>query len=288
MLPGAFSSSLLHPYIYLLPSSFFITPAALGEGRRELYKMAKTKWKKIIVAGPLVIETIYPAVTSRSADHVRAEKRKLSSEAQQRMNMIYSKQKLKLMLAANFVRGDLVCTFTYDDAHLPASRKAAEGKLKYFRAKLSANRKKHGKELLMVWNTESKHGDGRYHHHAVINATGDDYNLILKLWGQGEVHIRPLRIDAEKNYASLAAYMCKERAEKVGQRSWSYTRNCHKPEVETFRVESDTQLQPPKGALILGEVTKRNTYGSFRWLEYIVNKAPRGKRARRRAQKRKH
>lgn len=140
----------------------------------------------------------------------------------------------------------------------------------------------------MVWNTESKHGDGRYHHHAVINATGDDYNLILKLWGQGEVHIRPLRIDAEKNYASLAAYMCKERAEKVGQRSWSYTRNCHKPEVETFRVESDTQLQPPKGALILGEVTKRNTYGSFRWLEYIVNKAPRGKRARRRAQKRKH
>lgn len=256
--------------------------------QRERAQMAKTKWKKIITAGPLVIETIYPAVSSRSAEHVRAAKRKLSSEAQQRMNLIYSKQKLKLILAANFVRGDLVLTFTYDEKHLPKSRAAADAKLKYFRAKLSAERKKHGKELVMVWNTESKHGDGRYHHHAVINATGDDYALILKLWGQGEVHIRPLRIDAEKNYASLASYMCKERPEKVGQRGWSHTQNCKKPEIETFRVESDTQLQPPKGALVLGEVSERNTYGSFKWLEYIVIIGPIGKRARRRPAKRKH
>lgn len=250
--------------------------------------MAKTKWKKIIVAGPLVIEAIYPAVTSRSAEHVRAAKQKLSSEAQQRMNLVYSKQKLKLMLAANFERGDLVCTLTYDDEHLPASRKAAESKLKYFRAKLAADRKKHGKEFVMVWNTESRHGEGRYHHHVVINATGDDYNTILKFWGQGEIHFRPLRVDAEKNYASLAAYMCKERAEKTGQRNWSYTRNCKKPETETFRVENDTQLNPPKGALILAESAERNLYGSFRVLEYIVIKGPRGKKARRRPKKKKH
>ena len=56
------------------------------------------------------------------------------------MNSVYSFQKLEPVLAANFVKGDLVCTLTYDDLHLPANRKAAEAKLKYFRAKLSAER----------------------------------------------------------------------------------------------------------------------------------------------------
>ena len=51
--------------------------------------MAKTKWKKIIVAGPLVIETVYPAIPSCGTPKARAEKKKLSSAAQQRMNKMY-------------------------------------------------------------------------------------------------------------------------------------------------------------------------------------------------------
>lgn len=246
---------------------------------------AKTKWKKVIVAGPLVIETIYPAVPSRGSDKARAAKRKLSSAAQQRMNMIYSFQKLELELAANFVKGDLVCTLTYDDLHLPANRKAADAKLKYFRAKLSAERKKNGQELVMVWNTEHKHGEGRYHHHVVINSTGDDYELILKLWGQGEVEIKPLRVDSEKNYGSLAAYMCKERPEKVGQRCWSYTRNAKKPEMETFRVDDDTQLQPPKGSVVIKEASEKTMYGSYKWLKYLVPQSYKRRSRRRRKRK---
>lgn len=247
--------------------------------------MAKTKWKKIIVAGPLVIETIYPAISSRGTDKARAAKRKLSSAAQQRMNMIYSFQKLELVLAANFVPGDLVCVLTYDDLHLPADRKAAEAKLKYFRAKLSAERKKQGRELVMVWNTESKHGEGRYHHHVIINSTGNDYELILKLWGQGEVEIKPLRVDGDKNYGSLAAYMCKERPEKVGQRCWSYTRNAKKPETETFRVEDDIQLQPPKGSIIMKEASEKTMYGSYKWLKYLVPQPYKHRAKRRRKRK---
>lgn len=76
--------------------------------------MAKNKWKKMIVAGSLVVEAVYPAVPSRGTDKVRGAKRKLSSEAQRRMNLVYSKQKLKLILAANFNAGDVVCTLTYD------------------------------------------------------------------------------------------------------------------------------------------------------------------------------
>lgn len=231
--------------------------------------MAKTKWKKIIVAGPLVIETVYPAVPSCGTPKARAEKKKLSSAAQQRMNKMYSYQKLELLLAANFRKGDLVCTLTYDDAHLPKSRKAAEGKLKYFREKLARVRRRCGQKLVMAWNIEGKHGEGRYHHHVVINATGKDYAQLLGLWGQGEIDIKPLQIDKDRNYGTLAAYMCKEQPEKPGQRTWSYTRNCAKPEIETFRVESDTQIQAPKGALVMGDVSEKNAYGAYRWIKYI-------------------
>lgn len=242
------------------------------------------KMKKIITAGPLVKEVIYPMAHRSDSPKVRAGKKKLSSEAQQRMNDIYSWQKLEMMLAANFVRGDLVVVLTYDDRHLPKSRKEAAARLKYFRSKLSAARRKRKQDLVMFWNEEHKHEhetsshDKRWHHHCVINATGNDYQEIVKLWGQGLVYVEPLRIDKEKNYESLARYMCKESRDKLGQRSWSYTRNALKPEVESFRVPDDTPLNAPKGSTILAEASSRTEYGGYRYIKYLGTGWRRGQR----------
>ena len=227
--------------------------------------------KKIIHAGALVIEAVYPRMDRRDSERARAAKRKASTEAQKRMNQIYSWQKLELMLAANFRPGDLVVTLTYDDAHLPESRKASELRLKYFRQQLTVHRVMTGQELVMIWNTEHKHGDGRWHHHTVINATGDDYDLIRRLWIYGsDIEIKPLRVDKEKNYETLARYMCKEEGERLGQRKWSYTRNARKPEVETFRVEEDTTVQVPKGATEISVFSDSNQYGSARVIKYLA------------------
>ena len=245
--------------------------------------------KKIIHAGALVIEAVYPRMDRRDSERARAAKRKASTEAQKRMNQIYSWQKLELMLAANFRPGDLVVTLTYDDAHLPESRKASELRLKYFRQQLTVHRVMTGHELVMIWNTEHKHGDGRWHHHTVINATGDDYDLIRRLWIYGsDIEIKPLRVDKEKNYETLARYMCKEEGERLGQRKWSYTRNARKPEVETFRVEEDTTVQVPKGATEISVFSDSNQYGSARVIKYLApgwEKRPRV-RARRRGSSR--
>ena len=233
--------------------------------------MAKNKTKKIIHAGALVIEAVYPRMDRRDSERARAAKRKASTEAQKRMNQIYSWQKLELMLAANFRPGDLVVTLTYDDAHLPESRKASELRLKYFRQQLTVHRVMTGQELVMIWNTEHKHGDGRWHHHTVINATGEDYDLIRRLWIYGsDIEIKPLRVDKEKNYETLARYMCKEEGERLGQRKWSYTRNARKPEVETFRVEEDTTVQVPKGATEISVFSDSNQYGSARVIKYLA------------------
>lgn len=233
--------------------------------------MAKNKTKKIIVAGSLVVEALYSRAQRTDSPKVRAAKQRVSSEAQARMNRKYSYQRLELMLAANFRPGDLVVTLTCDDQHLPGSRKEASAQLKYFRSRLTAQRQKQGQDLVMVWSTEHKHGEGRWHHHCVINATGEDYDHIRELWIYGsDVEIRPLRVDREKNYATLAQYMAKEDREYPGLRSWSCTRNAAKPELETFRVEDDTQLQAPKGSIILSEASERTEYASYKVIKYLA------------------
>ena len=248
------------------------------------------KFKKIIVAGPLVVETVYPAPSPRDSVGVRAGKKALSSQAQQRMNLKYSYQKLELEIAANFGVGDLYATFTYDDEHLPRSRKEANNRVALFMRRLRTARKAAGQELRYVYVTEHKHGDGRWHHHILINATGDDYAQIRKLWGQGGIEFVKIRIDRDKNYETLARYLCKEQRDKVGLRLWSGSRNLRKPERECFRVPNDTPLTPPHNAMVLtdtGDVT--TAYGHFRYIKYLTagiaaTPKPKAKRRRRRAQ----
>lgn len=244
------------------------------------------KMKKIITAGPLVKEVIYPIGTRHDVPRAISGKRRLSSEAQQRMNAIYSWQKLELMLAANFMPGDLVIVLTYDDKHLPRNRAEARSRLKYFRAKLAAARRRRGQELVMFWNEEHLHSstnvleDGRWHHHIVVNSTGDDYKELLELWGQGGIDIKPLRVDGEKNYESLARYMCKEVRDKLGQRSWSYTRTAKKPESESFRVPDDETVAAPKGSTVLEEDSSRTEWGAYRYIKYLAAGWNQGRRKR--------
>lgn len=249
--------------------------------------LAKTRTKKIIVAGSLVVEAIYPRITTKDGPAARAAKSKASSEAQKRMNRIYSYQKLELLIAANFRPGDLLPVFTYAEEYLPASRKEASDRLKAWRRKFSAARILGGQELKMIWNTEHKHGEGRWHHHSVVNACGDDFELIQKLWPWGRVEIRELKIDKDHSYEGLARYMAKEGGDKIGQRSWSYTRNLQQPEVETFRVEENTTVRVPKGGISLLDQRGKDQYSAWQVVKYLApgwdkHDRPRARRRRRR------
>lgn len=228
--------------------------------------------KKIIVAGSLVKECVYSCPAGREDARIRAEKRKISSAAQQRINARYSWQKLELMLAANFVPGDLVVTLTFDDQHLPETRAAASAMLKKFRADLSRLRKAAGEQLVMIWTTENKSGSGRWHHHCVINATsGADFVDILTCWPHGsDIEIRRLEINVRKSYESLARYFCKEARERAGLRSWSYTRSCRHPEIETFPVPDDTEVRAPEDATVLEQSSDRTMFGQYAYIKYLA------------------
>ena len=232
-----------------------------------------SKYKRIIVAGPLVVEAVYPAPHPRDSRGVRQGKKLLSSQAQQRMNLQYAYQKLELLIAANFGKKDLFVTLTYDDEHLPGNRQEALNRVKAFWKRLRKTRQSQGQELRYIYVTEHKHGEGRWHHHALINATGEDFALIRQLWGQGGVEFRSVRVDKEKHYETLARYLCKEQRDKLGLRLWSGSRNLRKPERECFRVPDSTPLKmPPESRCIrladTGDV--RTAYGHYRYIKYIA------------------
>jgi hypothetical protein len=194
-----------------------------------------------------------------------------------------------LEIAANFGPGDLYATLTYDDDHQPTSRQEANRRIQAFWKRLRAARSAKGQELRYIYVSEHKHGDGRWHHHVLINATGDDFEIIRKLWGQGLVDFVKIRIDRDKNYETLARYLCKEQRDKLGQRLWSGSRNLRKPEKECFRVPNDTPLTPPPDATVLtdtGDVT--TAYGHYRYIKYLAagwTSAPKPKPRRRRRKK---
>ncbi len=238
------------------------------------------KYRKIIEAGPLVVETIYPAPNPRDTPEVRAAKSRLSSQAQQRINLKYAWQKLRLLLAANFARRDLWVTLTCDDGHLPGSRAEAQALITGFFRRLRRARARRGCGLRYVYTIEHKHGDGRWHYHVVLNATGNDYKEIVSLWGHAQnVEIRTLRVDREKNYSTLAQYMCKEQRDSLGQRLWSGSKNLIRPKPECTRVPDDETLCVPRGATTLEEAKVRTQYGLYQYIEYLVPGWERGMRA---------
>lgn len=250
--------------------------------------MKKDRVLRQRTAGRLVEVALCQRVSRADDERVRAAKRKSTSAVMQQYNHKSSVRKFELMLAANFRPGDIVGAVTYDDAHLPADRKSAERRFRYFRDKLKAHYKRLGIELVCFWSTESKHGEGRWHHHFILPATGDDYDAIRAAWPYGtDIELKPLRLDAEKNYATLAAYYAKEAREKIGLRAWSYTRNARKPIEERDYVDSDYQVQPPKGVQVLEAQTIKTPFGLFQYLKYLLpDDGQRAARPRRRRSKR--
>ena len=238
------------------------------------------KTMKIITAGPLVKAAIYPRAAGGEAPKVRAGKRRLSSEAQKRMNAKYQKEKLEMTLAANFAPRDLWVTFTFRDADLPDCESQVNACMKAF---LRSFRRGRRRSPVVVWRAEHKHRcdddrlqDARWHVHACIQASGADYDDIRRCWSWGDdIHIEQLRLDEKNSYAQLAAYLTKEPLDRRGAHAWHVTRNAKKPEVETLRVDDDTPLQVPKGCRLLERAGEENEFGSFRYVKYLCPHAPR-------------
>lgn len=255
---------------------------------------------KTIRAGRLVFGVCYSQALPGESAKARAAKSRCSTQARRALNFRAAWQKLRLILAANFGRGDLWVTLTYDDAHLPDGRKEAKKRMALFLDKLRAARGRAGEALKYVYCTEELLDDGRrrLHHHLVMNAgqARADYELIRSLWtGGSNIEIRRLGEHElySDDFLELAQYMTKERDPEaktiaVGDKSWVSSRNLARPETNSELVSDNVTVTAPPGARILDQDHKQNEYGSYDYIVYLLPKdaapqaGPPKKRRRRR------
>lgn len=236
--------------------------------------MAKKKMKTVR-AGRQIRQVIYPVISSMDPPTVRGAKQRYSTTAQAMLNRRHSFEKAQDLIAENFDVGDILLTLTYDEAHYPTSRKAAEGRIKSYVAKLRKRwraMKKWG-DPVIFWVTEEKHGDGRLHHHLIIKAPpGKCYAILRSCWLWGSVtDMKKLRVDRDKNFESIARYLCKE-APELGKHQWHITRSAGRPDVDVRWVPGDAMIKPPKGSLVLASASVHDyqSGGGYQYATYIL------------------
>lgn len=242
--------------------------------------------------GRLVTAVVYTTPTSGDTKKQRGQKQKASTAARERLNARTSYAKLERCLADNFDNGDLLVTLTYDDDHLPDSKKKAVGRVRTFLPKVRSARKARGQLLRYVYVTQGCYPGGRLHHHLVMDATGDDLEELQRLWPWGNVDITRLTFDKAHTYEDLASYLTREPREwghpYVGERMWT-------PSLGLVRSEPDTEIvpdmvtltAPPEADLLGQEGPYRNGFGEWCWIKYLLpydpaRHRPKAKRKRRR------
>ncbi len=99
---------------------------------------------KTITAGRLVSGVCYTVATRQDSETARTAKQRMSTEAQERINLRRAWQKLEMLLAANFGPGDLHVVLTYEDDHLPKDRGAAVKLLRKLLVLLRKHRRARG------------------------------------------------------------------------------------------------------------------------------------------------
>lgn len=208
----------------------------------------------------------YTAIHSGNQAARREARSQISSPARESLNAKLSWQKLMLTLAANFNRSDLVVTLGYRDADLPRRREDADKKLSNLIRALRQQRKQHGQELIYVRVTEGYHSGGRLHHHLIINATGQDYDIIRQLWEKSGDNI-DFELFGPDGPERWGKYLTKEPREKgrryVGDRTWRTSIHMKKPNAISILVEEGDDLTPPVGAYVTDKAEVVNCYGRF-------------------------
>lgn len=233
-----------------------------------------SKCLREIRAGRLGYAVLYTQSSIADAPKTRAEKCQATSAARQKINLRHSWQQLEVVLFSNFGRDDFLLTLTYDDDHLPADREAAVKRLRKFLAKLREARRKRGQELRYVYVTEDKHGDGRLHHHLVVNGTGRDLDELRALWPDGYAHVQNLR---PREFGYLARYLTKEARDYgkiISKKTWVPSRNLTRPvqpkpetvpDLMTLSVPPNADpLESSGGEIRIGE------YGTYSYIKYLI------------------
>ena len=232
-----------------------------------------TERRVIFQAGRLWYAKQYLPLRGSAPASQRRERRDYSTRIRESINFRTSVEKLWLLLECNFKPDDLYVTVSYRDENLPKTKDRAEKNLTWFIRALREERNANAQDLVYIRVTEGLHGDHRFHHHLIINSTGDDYKIIRQLWSKygDSVKIYPFKCKPPYEHAE---YLTKEPKEKgrrrVGERMWRISKNAKRPIVIIEEVPQGEELLIPPGYDEVDARNKNNIFGRFQYKEAIL------------------
>ena len=180
---------------------------------QQLFKRTKTNYAlKTIKAGEQLEVEIYPLFDKKEDIPKEGRIKKDNRQAQGRLNDKNARKRVERLINANFDDNDLWCTFTYDDAHLPADGDidAALKNVKKFIRRLNYKRKKFNlPNCKYIYVTEyNPTAKIRWHHHIIMDGLLDR-DAVEKTWNYGKrSQIRRLEKD-ENGLSGMANYIVK-------------------------------------------------------------------------------
>lgn len=186
---------------------------------------------KTTKAGNQLEADIYPAFGNRQ-DAPRTKRGNKSRPAQKNLNDKRAKRYLNNLISANFGKGDIWATFTYDEEHLPESPEDADRIFANYIRRINRRRRKAGKDnakyiVVTEWSDDEEKGI-RCHHHVIIDGSNDRDEL-ENLWRQGSRnHTRRIDPDPDTHAAGIANYITKD---PHGRKRWRASKNLKKPIV---------------------------------------------------------
>lgn len=202
----------------------------LKEGKVNcLYRTATTKCTNIKSQTTLLEAQIYPSYP-RLSDMPKTKKRP-SSKAQRNLNDKNARRYLIRIANINFGKGDLWCTFGWNNDKLPTDEERARKDIKNFIAKINYRRKRKGLGNIKYIYVLAFDGYVRPHFHILMTGDGMDRDELESLWKKCDrPNTRRISPDDDFLITGLGEYISRN---PHGTKRWVSSRNLKKPPEPT-------------------------------------------------------
>lgn len=226
-------------------------------------------------AGPLVKEcrSIRPRLSAKDSPWEQAEKHKILRPPRDSSVCRTRVDRLELRLALFGYEGS-VYTLTFDREHEPEKFQDVRRAWKSFLKRLKRWKKRNFDYVYLI---EGRHGDHRYHIHAVFRDSDFSPAEIRFLWKAGMVDDQPLLKFPGDTYRRIAKYWNKEATDGVtiplDARTWVPSKSLSRkiPPVEKW-MDNSGGIPIPKGVHCQGTYHTANSFGVYHYASYILDK----------------
>lgn len=226
-------------------------------------------------AGPLVKEcrALRPRLSPDDSPWERREKNAILTPPRDSAVCRTAVDRLELRLAL-FGFDGCCYTLTFDDEHLPDKFREVRTASQSFWKKLQ--RWNDGEPYDRVSLIEGKHGDKRYHLHAVLRENQFPPALVRHLWTAGFVEDEPLLLKPADSFRRMARYYNKESTDgiviPIGSRPWTCSKSLVR-QLEPPRKWMSTSgvIRIPKDVYASGRNQVQNEFGVYNYAWYIQN-----------------